>query len=128
MHEQAQLRLKKEEAIKLGAAVYVVLSHDLVRTRVFKEENRLLSTGKGPFSEEKSLVFSTALADPAGRAAAIYGVARKSVAWGNWVENHPCWFVIDRKGILTYAVHPFSKGYVEEVDDLLKALKDAARQ
>ena len=73
-------------------------------------------------------MFSTALADPAGRAAAIYDVARKSVSWGQWVENHPCWFVIDRKGILTYAVHPFSKDYVEEVDDLLEALKEAARE
>ena len=130
MHEQAQLRLKKEEVIKSGAAVYVVQSHDLLRTRVFKEENRLLSRGNGPFSKQKSLVFSTALADPAGRAAAIYGVARKCVRWGGWVENNPCWFVIDRKGILTYAAHPTfatPTSYVKEVDDMLKALKQAAR-
>lgn len=130
MHEQAQLRLKKEEAIKLGAAVYLVQSHDLVRTRVFKEENRLLSRVKSPFSKQKSLVFSTALADPAGRAAAIYGVARKCVCWGSWVENHPCWFVIDRKGILTYAAHPSfatPTSYVKEVDDMLDALRKAAR-
>lgn len=79
MHEQAQLRLKKDEVIRLGAEVYVIQSHDLVRTRVFKEENRLLSLFAGPFSKEKSLVFSTALSDPSGRAAAIYGVARKCV-------------------------------------------------
>ena len=130
MHEQAQLRLKKEEVIKLGAEVYLVQSHDLLRTRVFKEENRLLSRGNGPFSKQKSLVFSTALADPAGRAAAIYGVARKCVRWGGWVENNPCWFVIDRKGILTYAAHPtFASptSYVKEVEDMLKALKKAAR-
>jgi hypothetical protein len=130
MHEQAQLRLKQEEVIKLGAAVFVVQSHDLVRTRVFKEENRLLSRGDGPFSKQKNLVFSTALADPAGRAAAIYGVARKCVRWGGWVENNPCWFVIDRKGILTYAEHPTfatPTSYVEEVDNVLEALKHAAR-
>jgi hypothetical protein len=130
MHEQAQLRLKKEEAIKLGAAVYVVQSHDLLRTRVFKEENRLLSGGDGPFAKLKSLVFSTALADPAGRAAAIYGVARKCIRWGGWVESHPCWFVIDRKGILTYSAHPTfatPTSYVKEVDDMLEALKKAAR-
>lgn len=130
MHEQAQLRLKKEEVIKLGAAVYVVQSHDLLRTRVFKEENRLLSRFDGPFSKQKSLVFSTALADPAGRAAAIYGVARKCVRWGGWVENNPCWFVIDRKGILTYAAHPTfatPTSYVKEVDDMLEALIKAAR-
>lgn len=130
MHEQAQLRLKKEEAIKLGAAVYVVQSHDLLRTRVFKEENRLLSGGDGPFAKLKSLVFSTALADPAGRAAAIYGVARKCIRWGGWVESNPCWFVIDRKGILTYSAHPTfatPTSYVKEVDDMLEALKKAAR-
>ena len=39
MHQQAQLRLKKDEVKKLGAEVYVVLAMDLHRTRVFKEEN-----------------------------------------------------------------------------------------
>src|SRR5215471_2765300 len=77
MHQQAQLRLKKDEVEKLGAEVYVVLAMDLHRTRVFKEENLLLSTGKGPFSKEKSLVYATALSDPAGYASALYGVARK---------------------------------------------------
>lgn len=130
MHEQAQLRLRKEEVIKLGAAVYVVQAQDLLRTRVFKEENRLLSTFKNPFTEDQSLVFSTALADPAGRASAIYGVSRKCAAWGQWVENYPCWFVINRKGTLTYAAHPtFSTptSYIQEVDDMLEALKKAAR-
>lgn len=130
MHEQAQLRLKKEEVKKLGAEVFVVQNHDLVRTRVFKEENRLLSRFKGPFQKEKSLVFATALSDPSGRAAAIYGVARKSVM-GAWFENHPCWFVIDRKGILTYAAHPTfatPTSYVDEVDQMLTALKKAAAE
>src|SRR5215831_4895610 len=130
MHEQAQLRLKKDEVEKLGAEAYVVLAMDLYRTRVFKEENLLLSTFKGPFSKEKSLVFATALSDPAGRASALYGVSRKCVRWGSWVENHPCWFVIDRKGTLTYAVQPtFSTptSYVKDVDSMLEALKKAAR-
>jgi hypothetical protein len=130
MHEQAQLRLKKDEVTKLGAAVYVVLPQDLLRSRVFKEENRLLSTVKGPFAELKSLVFSTALSDPAGHASAIYGVSRKCARWGQWVENDPCWFVIDRKSILTYAAHPSfatPTSYVKEVDDMLEALKRAAR-
>ena len=130
MHEQAQLRLKKEEAIKLGAEFFVVQAHDLFRTKVFKEENRLLSRGNGPFAENKTLVFATALADPAGRAAAIYGVSRKCLRWGGWVENQPCWFVIDSDGILTYAAEPsFSTptSYVGEVDSMLDALKKAAR-
>ncbi len=130
MHEQAQLRLKKDEVERLGAEAYVVLAMDVYRTKVFKEENLLLSTFKGPFSKEKSLVFATALSDPAGRASALYGVSRKCVRWGSWVENHPCWFVIDRKGTLTYAAQPtFSTptSYVKDIDLVLEALKKAAR-
>src|SRR5262249_45512960 len=130
MHEQAQLRLKKDEIEKLGAEAYVVLAMDLHRTKVFKEENLLLSRGKGPFAKEKSLVFATALSDPAGYPSALYGVSRRSVRWGSWVENHPCWFVIDRKGTLTYAAQPtFSTptSYVQDVDSMLEALKKAAR-
>ena len=130
MHEQAQLRLKRDEIEKLGAEAYVVLAMDLYRTKVFKEENLLLSKFKGPFAKEKSLVFATALSDPAGYASALYGVSRKCVRGGRWVENHPCWFVIDRKGTLTYAAHPtFSSptSYVQDVDTMLEELKKAAR-
>src|SRR5262245_12930409 len=130
MHQQAQLRLKKDEVEKLGAQAYVVLAMDLHRTRVFKEENLLLSRFKGPFAKEKSLVYATALSDPAGYAAALYGPSRKCVRWGSWVENRPSWFVIDRKGTLTYAAEPtFSTptSYVGDVDLVLEALKKAAR-
>src|SRR5215471_9804135 len=130
MHQQAQLRLKKDEVEKLGAEVYVVLAMDLHRTRVFKEENLLLSKSDGPFAKEKSLVYATALSDPAGHAAALYGVSRKCLRWGSWVENQPCWFVIDRKGILTYAAEPaFSSptSYVKDVDLMLEALRKATR-
>jgi peroxiredoxin len=130
MHEQAQLRLKKDEIEKLGAEAYVVLAMDLHHTRVFKEQNLLLSTFKNPFTREKSLVFATALADPAGRASAIYGVARKCLRWGSWVENRPCWFVIDRHGTLTYASSPtFSTptSYVNDVDRVIEALRKGAR-
>ena len=130
MHEQAQLRLKKDEITKLGAEAYVVLAMDLYRTKVFKEENRLLSTSEGPFSKEKSLVHATALSDPAGYASALYGVSRKCLRWGSWVENQPCWFVIDRKGTLIYAAEPtFSSptSYVKDVDLMLEALRKAAR-
>jgi len=130
MHEQAQLRLKKDEIEKLGAEAYVVLALDRYRTKVFKEENLLLSKGKGPFAQEKSLVFATALSDPAGYASALYGVSRKCLRWGSWVENHPCWFVIDRKGTLVYAAQPTfatPTSYVTDVDRVLEALKNAAR-
>ena len=77
MHEQAQLRRKKDEVERMGADVYVVLAMDLYRTKVFKEENLVLSTFQNPFSKEPSLVFGTALSDPAGYASALYGVSRK---------------------------------------------------
>ena len=130
MHQQAQLRLKKDEVEKLGAEAYVVLALDIHRTKAFKEENLLLSRGEGPFSKERSLVFAIALSDPAGRASALYGVSRKCLRWGSWVENHPCWFVSDRKGTLTYVSQPsFSTptSYVTDVDLVLEALKKAAK-
>jgi len=130
MHQQAQLRLKKDEVEKLGAEAYVVLALDLHRTKAFKEENLLLSRGEGPFSKERSLVFATALSDSAGRASALYGVSRKCLRWGSWVENHPCWFVIDRQGTLTYVSQPsFSTptSYVTDIDLVLEALKKAAK-
>ena len=130
MHEQAQLRLKKDELEKLGVEAYVVVAMDLHRTTVFKEKNILLKSFKNPFAEQDSLVYSTALSDPAGTASAIYGVSRKCMRWGAWVENHPCWFVIDRKGTLTYAAQPtFSTptSYVKDIDLVLEALKKAAR-
>ena len=100
MHEQAQLRRKKDEVERMGADVYVVLAMDLYRTKVFKEENLVLSTFQNPFTKEPSLVFGTALSDPAGYASALYGVSRKCLRGQAWVENDPCWFVIDRKGII----------------------------
>jgi peroxiredoxin len=126
MHEQAQLRLHKAELLRLGAEVYVVQAENVYRTKVFKTENRLLSkVPTSPFSGLESLVFSTALADPAGRASAIYGVSRKGVRWYDWIENHPCWFVIDRDGIITYTLHPSFASYVDEVDKVLEALREA---
>jgi peroxiredoxin len=130
MHQQAQLRLRKDEVEKLGAKVYVVLAMDLHRTRVFKEENLLLSKGEGPFSQEKSLVYATALSDSAGYASALYGVARKCLRWGAWVENQPHWFVIDRKGTITFMLEPkfdTPTSYEMDVERVLQALMKAAR-
>src|ERR1043166_3563482 len=130
MHEQAQLRFKKSEIEKLGADVFVVLAMDLYRTKVFKEQNLVLSTFKNPFAKEPSLVFGTALSDPAGHASALYGVSRKYLRGQAWFENDPCWFIIDRKGTLTCAYEPnFSSAtfYEKDVDRVLEELKKAAR-
>src|SRR5262245_24885531 len=126
MHEQAQLRLKKDEVEKLGAAAFVVQSMDIYRTKVFAEANLLLSRFKGPLSKEKSLVFATALSDPAGRAAARYGVSRKCLRWGGWVENEPTWFVIDKKGFLAHMRKPTfesATSYVGDIDVVLEELQ-----
>ena len=131
MHEQAQLRLKKDEVEKLGADVYVVLAMDLYRTKVFKEENLVLSTFKNPFTQEQSLVFGTALSDPAGYASAQYGVSRRCLRAQAWVENDPCWFIIDRKGTLTCAYPPnFSSAtfYEKDIDHVLEELRKAAHE
>ena len=74
--------------------------------------------------------YSAALSDPAGAASATYGVSRKCLRWGAWVENNPCWFVIDRAGTLAYKYHPdFSRptSYQKDVDLLLEALKKASQ-
>ena len=129
MHQQAQLRLRKGEVENLGAEAYVVMALDTYRTRVFKEENWLLRGGSGPFGKEKSLVFATPLSDPAGRASAIYGVSRRALRWGSWVENSPHWFVIDRKGTITCILKPTfgtPTAYQEDVDKVIQELKKAA--
>jgi peroxiredoxin len=130
MHQQAQLRLRKDEVEKLGAEVFVVLAMDLHRTRMFKEENLLLGGGNGKFGKEKSIVYATALSDPAGYASALYGVARKCLRWGAWVENQPHWFVIDRTGKITLMLEPkfdTPTAYEKDVDLVLEELKKAAR-
>ena len=131
MHQQAQLRLKKDEIEKLGAQAFVVLALDTHRTRKFKEENWLLGGGTGPFGKEKSLVFATPLADPAGRASAIYGVSRRALRWGSWVENYPHWFVIDRKGTITFVLKPTfatPTAYQNDVEAVIEELSKASRQ
>ncbi len=129
MHQQAPLRLKKDEIEKLGAEAFVVLATDLHRTKVFKEKNLLLSTYEGPFSKEKSLVFATALSNSAGRASALYGVSRRSMRWGGWADNQPCWFVIDGEGKITYIFRPKFESptsYVKDINLMLDALRKAA--
>src|SRR5262245_18309652 len=130
MHQQAQLRLRKDEVEKLGAEALVVVAMDLHRTTVFKEKNILLTTFKNPFAGEQSLVYATALSDPAGTASAVYGVSRKCMRWGAWVEITPSWFVIDRAGTSTYAAHlTFSTptSYQQDFEQLLEALRKASR-
>ena len=124
------MRLKKDVVEKLGAETYVIVSLDTHRTKRFKEDNWLLGGGNGPFGKEKSIVFATPLADPAGRASAVYGVARRALRWGAWAENYPHWFVIDKKGVITYTLKPTfgtPTAYQDDVDNVLKELEKAGR-
>lgn len=130
MHVQAQLRFKRNEVEKLGAEVFVVLAMDLYRTRVFREENLVLSTFKNPFTKEKNLVLGTALSDAAGSASALYGVSRRYLRGEAWVENNPRWFIIDRKGTLTHSHEPKFSGptfYEKDIEVVLEELRKAAR-
>jgi len=86
---------------------------------------------QNPFTKEPSLVFGTALSDPAGYASALYGVSRKCLRGQAWVENDPCWFVIDRKGTLTYADPPNFSGatfYEKDIDRVFEELRKAAHE
>lgn len=50
---------------------------------------------------------------------------------GAWVENQPHWFVIDRRGTLTFMLEPrfdTPTAYEKDVDLVLEALRKAARQ
>ena len=131
MHQQAQLRLKKDEVEAIGAATFCVVAMDLHRTRQFKEKNLLFSQyPESWLSKFDSLVYSTAVSDPAGTASALYGVSRRAMRWGSWVENSPTWVVIDRKGILTLIHAPkFSTptGHVQDVDLVLEELRKGSK-
>ena len=64
-------------------------------------------------------------------ALALYGVSRKCLRGQAWVENDPCWFVIDRKGTLTFAYPPnFSNAtfYEKDIDRVLEELSKAAHE
>ncbi len=107
----AQLRQRKAELDGAGAVVVDVLPMDLVRAATFKR------TRAGPFAT---------LSDPAGRACATYGVARQLVVHNEWV-NSPSVFVIDRKGVITYAHVGSSFGDRPSAEKVVEEVKKAAR-
>jgi hypothetical protein len=56
--------------------------------------------------------------------------SRKCLRWGAWVENQPHWFVIDRRGTITFMLEPkFDTPTADEKDvDLVRGeLKKAGR-
>jgi len=88
-----QLRQRQEEIDAAGAGVYCVVPGDDSRAAFFKERSA------GPYRT---------LADPAGRAGAIYGVTKLHVG-SDWASARSL-FVIDRKGIVRYAVEHYAAG------------------
>lgn len=107
----AQLRQKKAELDRLGAVVYDVIPMDLVRAATFKK------TRANGF---------TTLSDPAGRACSIYGVAKQLIVHNEWV-NSPSVFVIDRRGIVTFAHAGKSFSDRPSADAVLEEVKKAAK-
>jgi hypothetical protein len=64
-------------------------------------------------------------------ASALYGVSRKCLRGQAWVENSPCWFVIDRKGTLTCVYPPTFSGptfFEKDIDLILEELRKAAHE
>jgi peroxiredoxin len=107
-----QLRQRKDEIEKLGATLFCVLPMDLYRTRTFQEKTA------GPY---------TTICDPAGRASAIYGVAKQLVVHDEWV-NSPSVFVIDKKGVIAYAYVGNSWGDRPSAEAIVEEVKKAAKQ
>ena len=107
----AQLRQRKAELDGLGAALYCILPMDLYRAATFKKGSA------GPY---------TTLSDAAGRACAIYGVAKQLVVHNEWV-NSPAVFVVDRKGVVTYAYAGNFWGDRPSADVILEEVKKAAK-
>jgi peroxiredoxin len=84
---------------------------DLYRTRAFKEKTA------GPY---------VTLCDAAGRASAIYGVGKQLVVHDEWV-NSPSVFVIDRKGVISYAAVGSSWGDRPTAEAILEEIRKAAK-
>ena len=106
----AQLRRKKADFDRAGAELICILPMDLVRCRSYQKKSA------GPF---------TTLSDPAGRASAIYGAARQLIVHNEWV-NAPSVFVINSKGMITYAHHGNSWGDRPSADAIVAEANKAA--
>lgn len=89
----AQLRQRQSELEAAGAAVYCVVPGDDSRAAIFKD---------------RSAGAYRTLSDPAGRTGAIYGVTRLHVG-ADWASARSL-FVIDRNGIVRYAVEHYAAG------------------
>ena len=88
-----QLRQRQGEIDAAGGAVYCVVPGDDSRALVFKERSA------GPVRT---------LSDPAGRTGAMYGVTKLHVG-SDWASARSL-FVIDRNGIIRYAVEHYASG------------------
>ena len=107
----AQLRQKKAELDRLGAVLYCVLPMDLYRCRTYQKGSA------GPY---------TTLSDPAGRASAIYGAAKQLIVHSEWV-NSPSVFIINRKGVITYAKIGNSWGDRPSAATIIEKAKEAKK-
>lgn len=106
------MRQRQAEIEAVGGVVYCVVPGDDSRALFFKEHSA------GPFAT---------VSDPAGRTGAMYGVTKLHVGW-DWASARSL-FVIDRTGIVRYAVEHYMSGFGPRglpLETVLEEVKRAA--
>lgn len=106
-----RLTMEEERFARLDVQFIVVDPHEKERTAIWQQKVRL-----------PSLVFAS---DPAGRAAATYGLASQVVAGGEW-QPSPAWFVIDKKGRIAWSKIGRQQSDCATLGELLPVLEDVA--
>jgi len=106
-----RLAAKADVLSERETVVVVVDPHEKERTKAWSDRVKL------PF---------TVASDPAGRAAAAYGVARQLFAGGEWLPS-PGWFVLNREGTLVWRRIGKRMDDHPPLGDLMPVLDEVAR-
>ena len=106
-----RLTMAQEKLDAWKVSVIVVDPHEKERTKAWAEKQKL------PF---------TFASDPAGRAAATYGVARQLFLGGEWLPS-PAWCVIDAEGRFVWRKAGTKPDEQASLGDLLPVLENVSR-
>ena len=106
----SRLALRQEYFKRHDVQIVVVVPHEKERTQIWRQRARH--------------AFKVA-SDPAGRAAAKYGLAKQLLSGSEWLPS-PGWFVIDRKGKLVWSRVGTKMGDHASLGDLMPVIKDVA--
>lgn len=104
----ARLELLREFLDLQQIEVIVVVPHEKERAQIWREKTKLRLR---------------IACDPAGRAAAAYGVAKQLFSGSEWLPS-PAWFVIDRKGRVAWSRVGTKMGDHASLGDLKPVLED----